>query len=154
MVRPQLVFIFGGEFYHWSGGWQESETTLVLHWINKIARPLIEMHNIREIDLFQDVSKEWVEHTDFIGPRNQMLLGDFYHHAVLQTRVIVLDRDPKELHDANQAARHLADRHDLRFSFSRDPNLLAAYDQRTKYLTAHERMFKSYEALVLTNHRN
>lgn len=50
--RPQLVFIFGGEFYHWSGGWHESETPLVLHWINKIARPLIEMHDIREIELF------------------------------------------------------------------------------------------------------
>ena len=99
--RPQLVFMFGGEFYHWSGGWHESEVPLVLHWINKIAKPLIEMHDIREIDLFQNVEKEWVEHTDFIGPKNQVLLGNFYHHAVLQTRIVVLDRDPKELHDAN-----------------------------------------------------
>jgi len=38
----------------------------------------------------------------------------------LKTRVIILEKEPRQIHDALEAARHLADRYDLRFGFSRD----------------------------------
>lgn len=70
----------------------------------------------------------------------------------MRTRVIVLDQDAKELHDSNEAARHLADRHDLRFAFTSDKGVMDEYDKKYKYLTYNLKNTGEYEALVVINH--
>ena len=62
-------------------------------------------------------------------------MGSFYDNAEFKTRVVVMNQDSKELHEAHEAARHLADRHDLRFGYSSDENLMRSYDKKKGYLT-------------------
>jgi hypothetical protein len=80
-------------------------------------------------------------------------LGEFYERTELRTRVLVLDKDEKELHDSNEAARHLADRHDLRFAFTSDDSVMTEYDTKYKYLTMNKQRTGEYEALVVINHQ-
>ena len=82
-----------------------------------------------------DAGKELREVTDFFMENDFQQLGEFYDRTELRTRVIVLDQDDKEIHDANLAARHLADRHDLRLAFSGDQDVMQQYDKKYKSLT-------------------
>ena len=79
-------------------------------------------------------------------------LGSFFEHSELVTRVFVLDQDSKETHDAYEAARHLADRHDLRFAFSGDLDLMKKFDKKYKYLTNNQKRYGAFEAMLLVNH--
>ena len=56
-------------------------------------------------------------------------LGSFYENTEFKTRVLVLDTDEQEVHDANEAARHLADRHDLRFGYSDNEEVMDLFDR-------------------------
>ena len=82
-------------------------------------------------------------------------MGTFFVDSEFRTRVLVLDQDEKELHDSNIAARHLADRHDLRFGFVNDLQVMKKYDDEIHYLTEnlkHNEKSGSFEALVVYNH--
>ena len=83
---------------------------------------------------------------------NYRALGRFFDHAELITRVIVLDNDPQEIHDAMEAARHLADRHDLRFALTTDVDVMKTFDNKYKYLRNNMRKDHAFEALALWNH--
>lgn len=82
------------------------------------------------------------------------MLDKLYDNSVLKTRVILLDKEPKEIHDHIEAAKHLADRYDLRFGFSRDDKVLQDYDNRYAYLTNHRMIFGTYETTLVVNHRD
>ena len=75
-IGPHLVFFFNGEIYHWSGGWHESQAVSVLAWMNKIAHPLIEMHDFNECEAFQVIDTEWHENTDFINASMPLPLNE------------------------------------------------------------------------------
>ena len=84
-------------------------------------------------------------------------MGTFFVDSEFRTRVLVLDQDEKELHESNDAARHLADRHDLRFGFVSDMQVMKRYDDEKHYLTENLNHGKgpmggAFEALVVYNH--
>jgi hypothetical protein len=81
-------------------------------------------------------------------------MGYFYDNAEFKTRVVVMNQDSKELHDANEAARHLADRQDLRFGYSSEETLMRIYDKKHKYLTHNFENSGSFEALISINHQD
>ena len=79
-------------------------------------------------------------------------LGSFYINSEQRTRVLLLDDDEKEVHESMEVARHLADRHDLRFGFSEDYEVLQDFDKKYQYLTRNKQMYGEFEALILYNH--
>ena len=79
-------------------------------------------------------------------------LGSFFVHQELTTRVIILDQDPKEVHEANEAARHLANRYDLRFAYSGDEDVMKDFDSKHHYLRNNQLRNGAFEALVVANH--
>lgn len=99
-----------------------------------------------------DAGKELREVTDFYMENEFQQLGEFYDRTELRTRVVVLDQDDKEIHDAYEAARHLADRHDLRLAFSSDQDVMQAFDKKYQFLTRNQESTGAFEAMVLINH--
>ena len=63
-----------------------------------------------------------------------------------------MDTDEEEVHDANEAAKHLADRHDLRFGYSDNEEVMVRFDKETHLLSRNQDEFGNYEALVTINH--
>lgn len=57
-------------------------------------------------------------------------IDEYWKKAELKARVLVLDKNPIEKHEANEAARHLADRFELRFGFSDDEFVLDDFDEK------------------------
>ena len=150
--EPHMVFYYQNEFFHWSHGWLRHDKVKVLHWINRIVYPFTELRTAKQLWTFFKHEKESVESTDFFVSQYPPL-GKFYEEAEFKTRVLVLDQDEKELHDAYEAARHLADRHDLRFGFSSEEVVLRAYDKKTGALTHNFERNGAFEALVTVNHQ-
>lgn len=148
------MFVYGGEFYHWTGGWHSSQVNAVLHFMNKIMHPVVHLKDMAQIEEFSKHDFEWTEETDFINSEKPAPLGDIFEHSVLKTRVLVLDQDAKELHDAQVAARHLADRVELRFGFNRDEAVLKEYDDKYHDLKNKKEMKGTYDGLVVINHRD
>jgi len=70
----------------------------------------------------------------------------------MTTRVIILDQDPKEVHEANEAARHLANRYDLRFAYSGDEDVMKEFDTKYRYLKNNQLRYGAFEALIVVNH--
>jgi len=105
------------------------------------------------LDNFLKHETENVENTDFFK-FNYPPMGSFYENAEFKTRVVVMNQDDKELHDAHEAARHLADRHDLRFGYSSDLSLMRAYDKKHNYLTRNFNKNGAFEALISINHQD
>jgi hypothetical protein len=81
-------------------------------------------------------------------------MGSYYDNAEFKTRVIVMNQDNKELHDAHEAARHLADRHDIRFGYSSDEALMRSYDKVHGYLTKNFKASGAFESLISINHQD
>lgn len=58
----------------------------------------------------------------------------------------------KELHNANLAARHLADRYDLRFAYSEDNDVMEDFDKKYRYLKNNRIRTGKFEALIVIDH--
>ena len=99
-----------------------------------------------------ETEKELRETSDFFMENDFQELGEFYDRTELRTRVVVLDQDDKEVHDAYEAARHLADRHDLRLAFSGDSDVMQSFDKEYKFLSRNLKETGAFEAMVLINH--
>ena len=81
-------------------------------------------------------------------------MGSFYENTEQKTRVLILDTDDEEVHEANEAAKHLADRHDLRFGYSNNDEIMARFDKETGLLSRNKNEFGEFETLVTVNHQN
>ena len=99
-----------------------------------------------------ETEKELRETTDFFMDNDFQELGEFYDRTELRTRVVVLDQDDKEVHDAHEAARHLADRHDLRLAFSGDSDVMQSFDKEFQFLSRNLKETGAFEAMVVVNH--
>mmetsp|Transcript_7894 Transcript_7894/g.13238 ORF Transcript_7894/g.13238 Transcript_7894/m.13238 type:complete len:414 (+) Transcript_7894:157-1398(+) len=152
MLEPQLVFFYKGEFFHWNHGWLRHYKVKLLHWINRIAYPIKQIHTQEQLDKFIDPHVENREVTPFFLENPYQAQGSFFKNSELRTRALILDENMEEVHDAYLSARHLADRHDLRFAFSTNTQILKSFDKKFNFLTMNQRMNGEYEALVVFNH--
>ena len=79
-------------------------------------------------------------------------LGSFFTNAEQLTRVLLLDDDDKEVHESMEVARHLADRHDLRFGHSGEYDVMHDFDKKYLFLTHNKKKYGEFESLILYNH--
>ena len=90
---------------------------MVLHWINKIVHPFIDLTTLKQLEHFKKTHDEIREVTPFMKD-NFLPMGPFFKHALQKSRVLIIDENKKEDHEAFMAARHLADRPEVRFAHS------------------------------------
>lgn len=109
------------------------DVTGLLHFINRLLHPLLDLDSEAAIEQFLDNQREVVESTSFFK-KSSPALGDSYGRLKYKTRVLVfiLDRDEyeTELKFAKDAGRLLASRVSHRIGLVTDRTLIRLYKSR------------------------
>ena len=133
---PAIYIFFDNKFYihdiDSTEGNIEDPTTL-LHLINKLMYPLLELKTEADVDAFLDLSQEPIETTNFFKNK-QTNLNMYYSEKLLPTRALALifskDEYSEELKFIREAARNSARREALRFGIVSDPALVRIYKKK------------------------
>lgn len=133
---PAIYIFFDNKFYihdiDSTEGNIEDPTTL-LHLINKLMYPLLELKTEADVDAFLDLSQEPIETTNFFKNK-QTNLNMYYTEKLLPTRALALifskDEYSEELKFIREAARNSARREALRFGIVSDPALVRIYKKK------------------------
>lgn len=133
---PAIYVFFDDKYYihdiDSTEGNIEDPTTL-LHLMNKIMYPLLQLDSEEDIEAFLDLSNEPKETTNFMKVKNTKL-GMYYDDKLLKTRALVLifnkEDYSQEVKYIREAARNSARREALRFGILSDPAIVRIYKKK------------------------
>lgn len=102
--------------------------------MNRILFPLVQLSDEKEVDLFFNTNKEWVETTPFFKTTPAVLLEEQYKQSKVKTRVVVFMYDKEdfkdELNNIRRAGRVSAVRDDLRLGIITDGKTIKRFKAR------------------------
>mmetsp|Transcript_16561 Transcript_16561/g.28176 ORF Transcript_16561/g.28176 Transcript_16561/m.28176 type:complete len:297 (+) Transcript_16561:287-1177(+) len=143
--QPSIQVYYDGTYYEYDGSFEVEASEeggegkiALLHFINRLLNPLVQLKSEEEIELFLDQKKEWVEKSKFIkGAAEDLVMGDAYKRLQFKTRVIAFfyskqDYD-EELNAVRDVARRLARREQFRIALVSDPEIIKSLREKTSW---------------------
>jgi len=131
-AAPTIAVFYDGSYYIYDGNKDSKEE--MLHFINRVINPIVQLKTDEDVENFLDVNKEWQEKTKFF--ESQLVnLASIYKSRKTKTRVIAFIYDksdfPEELTNLRLTGRLSAKRDDLRIGLVTDKKIIKKY--KAKY---------------------
>lgn len=157
---PVVYVYYDGSYYKiWQGNWKQPKK--VIHLINRLLHPLVNLKSEEAIEKFLNHNKEHEELTRFMMPkgitlRDDLYLKDLYTNMKYKTRVILFiyntgDYD-EEIEKIRDIARKSAEMLNLRIGLVNDPRLVKKLKKETSWFgdaSLNTMILKRYDGEVM-----
>ena len=80
---------------------------LFIHFINRVANPLLKLKTEEDVERFLDVTQEFREETEFYKNRYEEF-GSYYHRMGKHTRIVAFISEPKEFKVEHKLVKEIA----------------------------------------------
>ena len=116
------------DYFFFVGALNLDAKILVLHWINRIMNPFVELRSREAYDMFMDVEDEHVEMTEFFNKTDfYPTLGELYSSIPTKSRAVAIIETKESLAKLLHIARYSVHRHDFRIGFIRDKEVTLSF---------------------------